>query len=281
MSPLTKAFVVLATILSVVMVTLTVAVVARVDDYRSQYQEVVAARDKAIKDDVKTRAEIQASLTAASMQAEKAKADLEAMAAQLKTSEDAQVQRGQEIANLLEQNARLAAAQASTAQLNEALSRRNEALNDQVAAVTGNITDVVAKFDQATRELVVVKADLDRLETDYRALAEQNQALEAQNAAQANKLQGYIEQGITPVPVVAEVDGAVTRVEKVSDQLTLVQVNVGTRDNVENDMQFTVFRGDEYVGTIKITRVDTDASVGELTLGGGVRAGDRIQSGRR
>lgn len=281
MSPLTKAFVVLATILAVVMVTLTVAVVARVDDYRSQYAQVEAAKTAAIQNEVKARAEMQQSLDAASELRDKYKADLDALSQQLQLARDDDSNQAQAIADLMEQNARLAAAQASSAKLNEAYADRVQSLTDQLAEATNSIGDVNGKFSAITRQHVALMAEKDRLENDYLRLREQNVALQEQVASLEKKVEGYEASGAVYVGTNEPIDGAVTRVEKISDQLTLVQLNVGTRDNVANDMQFTIYRGDQYVGTIKVTRVDTDAAVGELTLGGGVREGDRVQSGRR
>jgi len=281
LSPLTKAFVVLATILAVVMVTLTVAVVARVDDYRSQYAQVESAKTAAIQNEVKARAEMQQSLDAASELRDKYKADLDGLSQQLQLARDDDSDQAQAIADLMEQNARLAVAQASSAKLNEAYAARVENLTIQIAEATNSIGDVNGKFEAITRQHVALMAEKDRLENDYLRLREQNVSLQEQVASLEKKVDGYEASGAVFVGTADPIDGAVTRVEKISDQLTLVQLNVGTRDNVANDMQFTIYRGDQYVGTIKVTRVDTDAAVGELTLGGGVREGDRVQSGRR
>lgn len=281
MSPLTKAFVVLATILAVVMVTLTVSIVARVDDYRASYAEVEAAKNAAIQQEVKARAEMQQNLDAAAELRDKYKADLDSLAQQLKLARDDDSAQAQNIADLMEQNARLAAAQASSAKLNDALATRVETLNAQLADATKTIGEEGSKYDQVTREFVALLAEKDRLENDFLRLREENVALQEQVASLEKKVDGFEASGAVFVGTSQPIDGAVTQVDKVSDQLTLVQVNVGTRDNVANDMQFTIYRGDEYVGTIQIKRVDTDASVGELTLGGNVRAGDRVQSGRR
>ncbi|MEM1355169.1 MAG: hypothetical protein AAGC44_05855 [Planctomycetota bacterium] len=281
MSPLTKAFVVLATILSVVMVTMTAAVVARVEDYGSQYRAVVDARDAAIKEATAEHAQREKRLADVEKSNENYVNDIAKLTTDLATSQANANNRGQEIADLLEVNARLTEAQASSAELNKTLSARINTLAQEVSSATTSVSDTQSKFEQATSELLEVKAELARLDIDYRRLLEENRALEARRASLENEIEGYQSAGIEYVPVIEEVDGAVTRVEQISDQLTLVQVNVGTRDKVVNDMQFRVFRGDEFVGNIKITRVDTDAAVGELLLGGGVRVGDRVQAGRR
>jgi len=64
--------------------------------------------------------------------------------------------------------------------------------------------------------------------------------------------------------------------------LTFVQVNVGKRDLVKEGMEFTVYRGDQFVAKIKIASVDTAESVGQLTLSElAVQEGDAVRAGGR
>ncbi|HEX7010561.1 MAG TPA: hypothetical protein VF184_11295, partial [Phycisphaeraceae bacterium] len=55
---------------------------------------------------------------------------------------------------------------------------------------------------------------------------------------------------------------------------TLVQVNVGRSDGVQENMKFMVHRGDQFVGNLVIEAVDADASAGRIVL-----AKDQIQPG--
>lgn len=280
MSPLTKAFVVLATILSVVMVTLTVAIVARVDDYRSNYDDLVAAKDQAIADVVRDQAKMEEKLNAQSelaTQYEQEKADL---AAQLRAARNDDEDAAAIVSDLQARNAQLSAASEVSAGTIEAQAARITNLSNALAEATATIGNSTGRLAATEQELISTKSTLRRTTNEYNRVVEQNVALEQQlSELQAWRDSLPDEVVETYVGVTPEVDGAVNSVDTTGD-LTLVEVNVGTRDNVKDGMEFTVFRGDQYVGTIKIVRADTAASVGRLTLGEGVKAGDRVQSGR-
>lgn len=65
----------------------------------------------------------------------------------------------------------------------------------------------------------------------------------------------------TPPP---PLDGRVTRVEKPDREYKreLVQISIGRDSGLEVGHRLTVFRGEKYLGIIRLVRVDADASVG-------------------
>jgi hypothetical protein len=79
----------------------------------------------------------------------------------------------------------------------------------------------------------------------------------------------------SPVPIVGEV----TAVETVAGD-TLVQVNVGTSDQVAENMKFLVYRDGEYKATIAITTVERQAAAGQVILSrGAIETGDSVLAG--
>jgi hypothetical protein len=70
-------------------------------------------------------------------------------------------------------------------------------------------------------------------------------------------------------------------VQKVEDT-TFVQINVGSADGVAKNMKFLVHRGNQLLGTLVITNVDTKASAGKLQVVGPgmlVAQGDAVLTG--
>lgn len=282
MSPLTKAFVVLATILAVVMVTLTVAIVARVDDYAAKYKDVVASRDAAIEDITAERTAAAAAAAEKSDLAEGYEQDIKDLNAKLAAALDDDATAAQRVAQLEAEKATLVAAQEVNAANIAALGDRVERQSAAITAAVTEVGETATRLSETTQSLQTTAATLRRTENDLNRVREQNVALEQQLAEQAAINEELMRnQGIQVVDVVPDVDGEVTRVDE-SAGITLVQVNIGTRDGVRDNMEFTVYRGDEFIGTIQMKNVDTAAAVGQLTLatGSAVRAGDRVQTSR-
>lgn len=280
MSPLTKAFVVLATILAVVMVTLTVAIVARVDDYRAAYGDVVASRDAAINSEKAMRVELQNDLNQKSALAQGFQADIARLT---KERDDANLDDEEMATRLAEQSqniAKLVAANEAAAANVSALSDRVARQDEMIRTLTSDLADAGGQLSAVTQSLQTTAASLRRTENELNRVQEQNVDLEQRLQEKTALIDSLKEQGVELVIAPPSVNGQVTGVDQVTEGLTLVQVNVGARDGVKKDMEFTVYRGDEFVATIKMQTVDTAEAVGQITLGGGIKSGDRVQSGR-
>lgn len=288
MSPLTKAFVVLTTLLSIVMVSLTVAHVARTEDYRAKFKDMQTARDAALE----RAANAEAVVANGDAAATESVADLEAALSQVRSELASKLgeirNRDQAIANLQTNLARLTAAQeAVTATLNAANDRLGSQ-DDQIRSLLTELDGVARQKGEVERALVVARADRERYSTEVRRLTERLIATEAEAAAietdrdrlaeLVNSLE--IDPDAQTTGTGVRIAGAVTNVDQIGDGLTLVQVNVGARDGVQANMPFTIFRGSQYVGTIVITTVDTDMAVGELELSTDeIRNGDSVKTG--
>ncbi|XAL98767.1 hypothetical protein OT109_14405 [Phycisphaeraceae bacterium D3-23] len=84
-----------------------------------------------------------------------------------------------------------------------------------------------------------------------------------------------------PDPDLPQHDGTITNVDEIGDGLTLVEIDLGTEDGLTIDRPFTIFRGDVYVGSMKITTLDEDCAVGEVTLlAQDIAVGDQVQTAR-
>ncbi len=291
MSPLSKAFVVLATLLSVVMVVLTVGFAAQTENYREKYGEAtadlkVAQSSYARQNTVLSGqlAELRAALSARENADNGVNAQLASKLGEIRS-------RDERISNLEATNARTTAALAAATETLQASNARSDAQDEQIRGLISDMAALARQKSEAEQAVVTANGLRDRYENEVRRLQEQLIALEAQASSLETELDrvGTILAGLGLDPddteivrVGPRIAGAVTSVDQIGDGLTLVELNVGTRDGVKANMPFTIFRGDEYVGTIRITTVDTDKAVGEVLSHstGVVRNGDSAQTGR-
>lgn len=296
MNALTKAFVVVVTILSVVLVALVVPFAARVPDYASQYEQMKQDRDT--------------QLALASEAATKIRNDIAKAGTEL---EDISAKNSQLESELGVKDNEIKSLQAKLGQAQVTLDRysaANEINSRMIETKSGQITkqaDLIKEQLGAISELTGQRSDLSqaliesrsrerRLSDNYLRIQEELKAMQQQLLEKTALLKTATEEleafkegaeervaeatAVQPPDGVA-IRGSVTKIDQVTDGLTFVQLNVGTRDLVKEGMEFTVYRGDEFVGKVQIASVDTADSVGQLTLGGGVQEGDAVRAGGR
>lgn len=291
MSPLTKALVVLVTVLSILLVALVVPFVARTGDLNSEIEQL--EQDLAVAN------------------AKAAMAGQEIAAAQRAAGEDIALLNAQVntlTGQINDLRARLAEAEAQAQQERSRLAELNASLTtlssaaDQSAAL---VTDLTGKLESSQDALVQQKtrviqlsdrnneldSQLESLTRQVRRFRENMQAMEEANARyerllaqlpeeqRSALLSGEGAQG-TSVQPATPIAGQVTAVDQAPGDLTLVQVNVGREDGVEPNMKFLVYRDETLLARLKINTVDTAAAAGELELvQGQVQAGDRVYAG--
>ncbi|MFK7789648.1 MAG: hypothetical protein AB8C95_09190 [Phycisphaeraceae bacterium] len=294
MNALTKAFVVVVTILSVVLVALVVPFAARVPDYAQQYQEMEQDRDAQLAKAAQTAAEVRAAIAEAGSDVEKLATTNANLLAELGTATN-------EIKGLQVQldQARITASRSAagleiSARDNEAKSQSLAKQSDLVKEQLEKIASLSNQRGELSTSLIEARSNIRRLSENYLRIQEQNKALnqqllESQAALKTamDKLAGFVEDAdeivltsVTP-PAGVKIEGSVTKTDQITDEITFVQINVGKRDLVKAGMEFTVSRGDAFIAKIKISSVDTAEAVGEVTLGGGVQDGDKVQAGGR
>ena len=279
------------TILAVVLVALVVPFAARVPDYAQQYREMEQARDAQLAKANETAAQVRSDIAAMGDKYEDALDSISALTAELN-------QANNDVKDLEARNAQLQLTLDRSAAALEIATRENEVKSNNINEQAQLIQDQIAQIAELTSQrgdlsqiLIDARAQIRRLSDNYRRIQEENKALEQQLLERTASLEAAMkriaaldpESGDKPFPVdpPLPIRGSVTMVEQISDGIVLVEVNVGTRDLVKEGMEFTVSRGDEYVGKIQIASVDTAASVGQLTLGGGVQEGDAVRAGGR
>ncbi len=292
MNALTKAFVVVVTILSVVLVALVVPFAARVPDYAQQFEEMKQDRDARLAQAQEAASKVRNAIAAKGSELESALESISSLTAELDRANNDNKALQTKLAQAELTVNRSAAGMEIAARDNETksqtIAKQSELIQDQL----GQIADLSTQRGDLSQSLIEARSNIRRLSDNYMRIQEQNkslnqQLLESQASLKAvmEKLAGYVEDPEDAVPTSVTppttIRGSVTKIDQVTEGITFIQVNVGKRDLVKAGMEFTVYRGDEFVGKIKIASVDTAESVGELTLGGGVQEGDAVRAGSR
>ncbi|MEM1097208.1 MAG: hypothetical protein AAGH92_00330 [Planctomycetota bacterium] len=288
MSPLTKAFVVLVTVLSILLVTLVVPFVAQVDDLKAErdaFDAIASASQVTISD-------LQSQVTTLREGRAANEANLQATIRQLES--DLATAKGNET-NL---QAQLAKASAESDAIRATIVSMNEADKTKTALLEttlGQVNDTQGKLVERSTENTQLIARNNQLEADRAALENQTRSLREQlqalNEEVATLEQAVVAAGgsipeagaaVAVVPTSTEpVYGAVTGQGVIPGGKTLVQLNIGSADGVVAKQRFVAFRGnDELVANLEVQSVDASESVAVI-LGEArrdVRTGDSVVS---
>lgn len=289
MSILTRVFVVLLSVLSVALSAFVLATFAQQENWRAsakdwrsaalaaQAKERAASSNAALEQQRSLARRSQDQQTIGDLQArlqtkETESAELERKLAEAQnglTVEQAQVTSANENSKVV-----LAALNhekefsTKLASRNSELERRNVDLNDRVQDMTTSLT--------MARSMV-------------RALKQQIESM-AKGPSADSQIPGgsAIVEANTPTvePSVGAISSMATpiRAEITSIRGDLASISVGSADGVAPGMRFLVYRSGgsggkpEYLGTLKVTRVDANQSAGEIELSEGeIRAGDSVR----
>ncbi|MCC7204429.1 MAG: hypothetical protein IT441_05070 [Phycisphaeraceae bacterium] len=290
MSVLTKALVVVVTVLSVLLVALVVPFVANQQQYKKQLDEARQAEVAA-----STRARIaqqqadnaQEARAALVNQYETAAQNLAATLARLHTqlSEAQAAVAGQaaELAQAKADQSRLAATNQQIAGMldatrSELTERRQKMVDLELRLIESN-----DRVNQLTSQMETADVSIRRLRED---LAQRDQTISDYEARIAKLPQDVRDQMLAQITTAAgpfmpqtAIYGQVSRVDNLAGD-TFVQLDIGQRDNVAQNMKFVIYRGEQFLGTLVVTLVDQDSAVGRVTLQQGpIKNGDSVRTG--
>lgn len=281
MSPLTKALVLLVTVLSIVLVALVVPFVANTDDLEGKITALETQKSGA---EASARA-ANAKLVSLEAMLSESDADRQRTIAQLQGERTTLASRVDElegklkgaVSNADKLGASLALLGESQKQLTELLDGRTTALGEAQSANV-DLKREIAQLAQRNDEL---DNQVNSLTRTTRAQKEQITDLVGQvsdGGAAIERTGG----GVGPAPA-PEVRGAVTGAQQLDNEITLIQLNVGANDGVSPGTQFVVYTGNnDYVGRATVQTVDETVSVAKVdSAQRRVRAGDGVISGQR
>jgi peptidoglycan hydrolase CwlO-like protein len=265
MSTLTKVFVVLVLVISLVYLGVSATLFAHRADYKNWWEKEKVAHE-ATKTSMKKEIE---GLNADIVSKGKTIADRDAAVAKAQgESENAK----RELENLNTKFAKLSSDYTTLTALQEKL----QANNNDLAVKNDNLNKYLGEEkklrEDAQRVRDTVQAELlasnDRLEKAYKDIAEMEKQL-----VEVSRSKNDIEQqlaylrdrvpNIGDLAVEPKIDGLVLGV---SDKVNLVLISVGQKDKVQVGFKFTVYRGSQYVSKLVVDKVeDTWAACRELT----------------
>lgn len=290
MSPLTKAFVVLVTVLSVLLVALIVPFVARTQDANTRIRELEAQVQTANQTAALRQGEVTTVMDQlASLQSQFAN-ERNAMNSQLVT---AQSQRDQAQADLAKERAERVDLRTSLARLTAAAEQDAallSTLRNELNTGREEVVTVRGQNIQLADRAVELESSLAASERAVRSLREQMMAMQQQLAVYDNVLaanpelrphfEGGQQTGGTGTPTTTPVQGQVTTVQG-DARNQFVQVDLGSNDGIQQGNRLMVARGRDFVATVVIEQVNPDASAGRVILSQQpVQQGDSVFGGQ-
>lgn len=265
MSTLTKVFVVLVLVISLVYLGVSATLFAHRVDYKDKWETEKGDHEKtkqaAKTEQEKLNADIAAKAKEILAQTEAAKAADNRAAEAVREKDTVRA----DFNKLKGDYTALVAEQQKLQSNNNDLSQRNENLNKQLSDEKKLREDAQRVRDTVQAELL---ASQDRLEKAYKDIAEmEKQIVEVSRAKNDVEQQlAYLRERFPnagDLGVEPKIDGIVLGV---SDKVNLILISVGGKDKVQVGFKFTVYRGSTYVSKLVVDKVDDGwAACRELT----------------
>lgn len=269
MSPLTKVFVVLLVVLSILFVAGTIVFVNRTEDYKvyvtagkAEVQRAHTERDEANRDLVAFKAQSASDSQAKDQQLTVAHDDLQ------HAQENVTKLNGQ-VAELQSNVAQLTAASASTAEALKLAQGRLATQQDQLGELRTAADKAERQYTDATIRIGDLENKLQVTEKARRFLAEQNtqQAADlerAQKTLHDNNLQPGENRAIVTEPTIA-INGTIND-KKVIAGVPYATISVGGADQVTKNMQFKVIdrEKNQFLGYLTVDTVEPHEASGRL-----------------
>jgi hypothetical protein len=284
---MTKVFVVLTSVLSIVVSCLVVAFAAQVENWKHLSQEYQAQRDRA----VTLQQSAQAAAQAALVLKDQALGD---RGAELRRAQDGIERLGKDLSKVRSdatksENERLAA-EAGRTKLLEMLdvqSRGAEALQAQNRALLTETIDLRSRHAKANTRVLELTTNVTILTEQIRNMQEKLAAAERQLAdaqrggrsARPAPNGERLAAGVVPataVPPRGELRGQITDVRG-----GYASINIGETSGVVLGMSFMIYRDANYLGELLVERVEPKQAGGRITsaAAGEVRSGDQVVFG--
>ena len=276
MSVLTKVFVILVTVFSVMLVAVVVTFVVNQENQSTALSHSQSRARLAENKAKALQAEQESHQAQVDVQMGKLHNEISLAKDQLTRQEEQATQDNVALVNARRDNSRLKAeigqlvasqnilAETSWAQHNELKALRTNAgklgaevvlLSDQLAAMTTERNAVIRDLRTTKEALAAISDDYDKLW----ALAEQHGWSPGDEASQEKTIRSQ-----------TRIDGMVTAVEVVESGDVYLQVNIGSTDGVQPNMEFVVFNrgkgGVKYKGTMIVRGVDNAESSGIMKI---------------
>ena len=283
MSVLTKVFVVLVAILSVVLVAVMVTFVANQEHWKQQYE---GERSKRLVADTMARRaqhEQDAGQDQENQRISQLGNERNALIDKLMVQEEDLATARAEVVTLKSDKIRLEGSLARSGIGTQILAETNKQQRGDLGKTRDVLTKAKTDLIQTTDLLNQKMTRIEILEQELRYNQERLTELIEENTELASRVQtaglGSAQESDAVLVSPIRIEGGVTRVEQVEDA-TYVQLDVGSVDGVAQGMEFMVHHDVQFKGMLVIDLVDDRSSSGKMTLvQGPITAGDQVVAG--
>ncbi|MEE9404312.1 MAG: hypothetical protein V3V20_05435 [Algisphaera sp.] len=280
MSPLTKAFVVLVTLLSVLLAALVIPFVAKTDNLTNEISTLTSQ------------------LSVAEASARSANAEKTLLVTQ-QSSGNAELDAA--VATLRSENLRLSQQVASASANEQDAKNKVDKLGASMSLSNQSVTQLTSLLENRTTVLSSAQDEIVTVKTQNAQLVQQNNELDSQvntltatirnmqermvdaSATASNassSASSYTGHGATSIDTTNAVRGRVSGIDS-SEGITLIQINIGSNDGVRTNSKLLIYRGsNNYIGSATISKVDGNVAIARVTQAkGSIQAGDSILAG--
>ena len=286
MSVLSKVFVVLVCILSVLLVALVVPFVANTENFRRKWEEEQRKRQAAETTARVQQGELNAVLEGENQRAAELRATVGQLTSQVSllseklASTEAELAKERARIQKFEADVgRLAAAEEAHAAILKVQEEELKGRRDSDVAQKTRLIEQADRINELTSQVESMERAVRRVREEKTDMLQELTALRQRGPATgpARSDQRPLEAALPAHTIFGEI----TRVQRTSGGQTFVEVNVGSNAGVTERMRFLVHRGDKYLGDLVITLVDEQEAAGVLERPQGqIEVGDRVQAGK-
>ena len=288
MSVLTKLFVVLVTVLSVLLVALVVPFVANTENYKEQLTKEKERRVAVDQIAAIRQSDLSVVVDGIDDQIRSLKSENKDLIRQMNLLwsklADAEARELAERARNDQIHAdvsRMIAANEQHAEMNMALSseltqRRNAMINLQTKMIelTDRGTELEGQLATADRQVRSFQEQMIEREEELQDLNDRVAKLPPDVRSQIYS--GEVSEEFEPQPKLV---GRIVNLNAIGDQ-TFAEIDIGQNDMVKENMKFLVHRENQFLANLVITELDAQYSAGRLTLvEGPVQVGDMVLTG--
>ena len=272
MSPLTKVFIVLVTIFSVMLVAIVVTFAANQQNLREKYDAQKRLLNTANASAGLLQREIEALQDRSSKIFADKNGEIQNLKAELRNRTEESAASATRAINIQSERDKLDAR-------NSALSSSIDFLTQESQAMGTELSGLRVELDQSREQLILVSdtaaaqaTEIEMLKKEARFHKERIAELTDENQQMLAVLEregiAIGDEKMAPGQTVAtfRIDGSIMAVRQDEGGDTYVQVNIGSNDGVEPNMKFVVHDKSHYKGSMVITVVDREKSAGKMTL---------------
>lgn len=262
----TKILIVFGAILTILLSALTISFTASQSKIADDYKNITASRDRAVKEVQIAQAEAsekRSALALAKDAAEAGKSDLETRVRNL------QQELAQEIAKRKEAELSSDATKNQIAGLGESAKVNStliKSLTDEIGSLRKAQVDASKRETDLVDRLNDIESQKQVAEQTVRAL--QEQLAEARLALEQSKSNASgTSSAIAAAAVEAigpRVSARIVKLDKFPSGEDLAEINLGSAAGLKENQKLNIVRGDRFIATLVLTRVDAQRSVGRI-----------------